>query len=346
MENKLEQLKDILLDLQASIFQRDSIKAKMDKKVVGGDISPLRSWEEEKAYCWIYATDHYYPFLKRNKFKDELPSIYLQPAHTFYQQWLQKELDVQLRGSKIIPQPHTNEGLQQYLYRLQTEIIDNQERRTIWRQSLRSFTEFLRTKIFFDEQGYLEVVFPKKMALYSDTIIRLVPPEIYPIDVLATAEIVQTLIRQIFEGRPNAQASAAQTLGLVWVCVTAAREHLLTQVESVHELYLEDLKHHPQPNDLFLMPSCHLSIPSLLGTLDLPISNTLYEYLKILSGLSGRLFEMPLRSLRRTLDRAITLSPHAKTLGNITFLTLMSFSHWNTGHRYAGLKKSSDLISF
>ena len=167
---------------------------------------------------------------------------------------------------------------------------------------------------------------------------RKVLPNVYPIDIFATAEILQNLAHLVFEGPSNAQESAAQALGLAWVCLASGIARFMTRLEILHQLPPNGLKE-LQQSDPF-KPNYWLTIRTLFGKQDAPISKTLFDYLQALPHTHPHyLFGMPLGSLRRTLDRAINTSQRAQTLGKITFLTFMSEPHEAIGHRFKAYAK-------
>ena len=173
------------------------------------------------------------------------------------------------------------------------------------------------------------------MTIYFDTIIRKVPITLYPIDVWAAADILKILARFVLEGRPNSQESAAQALGLAWICLANGNARFMTRLELLHELHPSSVKQLNQ-DDPF-KPNHWLNIRTLFGKIDAPISKTLHDYLLALPKPNPHyLFSQLLRTLRRTLDRAIAASDQAKGLGKITFLTLMHQCHEGRGHRFKG----------
>lgn len=298
---------------------------------------PAFFWEKEEAYAWIYGARRYIPLMHRMNQIRPLPSFYSQVAKPLFDKWLELFLDIQNFHAYHIPHPLKNETLYQYLERIHSIVISRKERRTIWWDSLRSFTHFLRdqAKQRIENLGELDVIFPEDMTIYSDTIIRKVPVTLYPIDVWAAAEILQNLCRIALEGRPNAQESAAQALGLAWVCLASSHARFMTRLEILHELPINSVKKIPQ-NDL-LQPNHGLTIPTFFGNSNAPVSETVHNYLLALHRANPRyIFNQPLRTLRRTLDRAIAASPQAQGLGKITFLTLMYQPHEARGHRFKG----------
>ena len=85
----------------------------------------------------------------------------------------------------------------------------------------------------------------------------------------------------------------------------------------------------------FFHPECHIEIRSLFGVIDVPISKTICNFLRALprEPFNDHIFTMPWRTLLRTLQRnGVVVSPRARVLGKITFLTFMSPPHEGTSH--------------
>lgn len=294
-------------------------------------------WEKDDAYTWLYGTPRYHRHMCRMGTKRPIPPFYSQPVQPLFDKWLELYLDVQSIPSYHIPKPSSGETVHAYLQRLQSIVVNEGERRKIWWLSLRSFTDFLRdeTRRQIESLGELDVIFPEDMTIYFDGIIRKVPITLYPIDIWAAAEIIQNLANLVFDSRPNAQLSAAQALGLAWVCLASGHAQFMTRLEFLHELHPSSPKELKQ-DDPF-KPNHYLTTRTFFGKIDAPISKMLHDYLLALPKTNPHyIFDQPLRTLRRALDRAISISKQAQDLGKITFLTLMHQSHEGRGHRFKG----------
>jgi len=282
------------------------------------------------AYAWLYATKDYLPLMGQPRVIQPLNKAYQVPVQPLFDEWVDLCLDVQNKDSYRIPDPLEEETLWNYLKRLHTMVSDEKERRKIWLRSLRSFTEFLRVK--FKQQieilGDLESIFPKKMEFVEDVIIRKVPKTLYPIDIWAASQILQNLAFLVMEGRPNAQASAAQALGLAWVCLAAAHARCTTRLDFLHEIAVSSMQKLLPQGQVLLIRARHIKR-------EVPISKTLYDYLDVLSKDDDMyVFGKDLRSYRRSFDHAVSLSNMAHDLGKITFYTLMHRPHEVLGYRH------------
>lgn len=305
--------------------------------------------EKSDAYAWVYGAKHYYP-LMQPVVVDPLmqpvvvgravPALYLRPALPLFNKWLGLFLDVQNKESYRIPDPMKEETVLQYLERLQSILVEGNERRKIWWSSLRSFVDFLRNKDIknMESLGELESIFPEEMMLYFDCILRKVPVTLYPVDIWVVAEILQNLAKIVLEGRSNSQGSAAQALGFAWVCLASGHARCMTRLECLRDVVVKNIKEGTQDDPFF--PNHWVSLRTCFGQVEAPISDMVYKYLLSLPRTNSRyIFEMPLRSLRRSLDRAIAASNSAKGLGKITFFTFMHRSHEVRGYRFKGYKQ-------
>ena len=163
---------------------------------------------------------------------NKMPDYYLLHALPIYQEWLYKEKEVTYRGI-IIPSPG-DLNLGDYLTELASYIQDGNEKRAVWIKSLKSFLQYIREDIPLELQGSLECIFPYKMEIRKgekmqeteegfknikcNYILRNIDEEVYPIDILAAADILKHLTSTVLEGRPNAQHTAAEALGFAWLC--------------------------------------------------------------------------------------------------------------------------------
>lgn len=291
--------------------------------------------EKDRAYSWLYGTPCYHPLMCNVEANRPTHQLYMQHVQPFFDDWLSLFLDIQNDKNYRIADPLKDESILAYLQRLYSIIIDKNERRQIWWFSLRSFTNFLRKKVRrkIEDLGELDIIFPEEMTIYFDNIIRKVPITLYPIDIWAVADILQNLVKLVLDGR--SQESAAQALGLTWVCLASGHCRLMTRFEILNELHPSDLKEKLQ-SDPF-KPNHWLSIRTLFGKIEAPVSKMVHDYLRALPTKNPHyIFDLAPRSLRRALDRATAASSQAQGLGKITFLTLMHRSHEGRGHRFQG----------
>ncbi len=97
------------------------------------------SWEED-AYIWIYADARNYRALMHRPPPHQIPEYYFQPARLLYQQCQQEGKEVLHRKCERIPLPAGEVSLIDYLKELASKILDDNEHRDVWIESLRSFS--------------------------------------------------------------------------------------------------------------------------------------------------------------------------------------------------------------
>jgi hypothetical protein len=320
--------------------------------------SESNSYWEEDAYTWIYADARNYRALMHRPPPHQIPEYYSQPARLLYQQWQQEGKEVLHRKCVRIPIPADGVSLIDYLKELAAKILDDNEHRDVWIESLRSFLQFLREDTHLNQKGPLEVLFPSKESCkgmelrkgYSSRvkeekieqvechyILRKIEDTVYPIDILATSEILMNLFKTVLEGRPNSQRSAAEALGFAWLCHAVGCYRLVTREELVFSTELNGFRSLDlsQSKEWF-KPTHFIGVNSLFGIIDVPISKTLYDFLLALPRNPGsnRIFNMDLDVISRTLhEKGVEPSKRARHLGKITFLTFMSEPSHAIGHR-------------
>lgn len=321
---------------------------------------PTSSVEKEQAYIWLYAKPKHFRSLMHRPKLPEAPEYYRQPALPIYQEWHALEKEIFGRGC-IIPLPEAV-SLGDYLQQLGLMITERYEKRAVWIKSLGSFLQFIREDTDLDQQGALEVLFPRKRKFengysFQKTekgvgkveyryILRIVDEEIYPIDIWVASDILKNLAHTVLHGRPNSQHTAAEALGFAWLCHAIGSSQLmtLTTQEIIHESLLAALKLVKlEESEKYFLPECYFTIPTFYGPVDIPISKTLYDFLIALprSQESLRIFSRPPSSLLRTFyDKGVNASERAQKLGKITFRTFTSRPHEVFNYRSPPMKKA------
>ena len=326
------------------------------------------SMEKEKAYMVLYADAwNFRAYMHRPK-PQETPEYYQQLALPVYQQWRQEEKEVFHRKCIQIPEPASGESLAEYLQQLAFAASEGNEHRDVWIESLCCFLQFIREDTELDQKGFLEILFPshesckgiefrkgysielrgnKPKKVERRYILRRIEETVKSIDILAASEILMNLIQTVLEGRPNVQRSAAEALGFAWLCHAVGCYRLVTREDLIFKTEITSLKP-PDENQSkkWFHPTHFISITSLFGTIDVPISKILYEFLLALprDQRSNRIFNMDLDTVRRTFrNKGVKQSARAQHLGQITFLTFMSQPHEAIGHRPLPKKIRSNL---
>lgn len=320
----MSSIESILIDLQQKIV---TSKMRAD--------SNITFCKNREAYCWIHATDDYSGLLPRESYGKNPPKLFMESAMDHYDKWFRIATDLKFRMN-IIPQPNQEDRLIDYLAKLSSDSL-SKDKQSKWWESLTSFINFTRLALDFDDRAYLNNIFPDKMRIHHESIIRIVPKTLYPVDIFVASEIIQALVNKVLAGRKNVQRSAAEALGFAWLCLAFSWLYLPTYEENLHQISTEDLFKGYSGEEPY---SAHVNVLTLFGDVKVPVSEHLYAYLEALSlthdSDSKLIFKLPLRSIKRSFDSTSCLLPTLSNLGKITFLTLTYPPHEVIGRRYRG----------
>ena len=223
-----------------------------------------------------------------------------------------------------IPDPLRNEPLLDYIVRLAQLFEDGEIGERLSLRALDSFLDFIRTKYSASEGAFIEQIFPKKRSTIEGKIIRRIAPEVLPISQERACEILIELARMCRYGSPIGQLSAAESLGLCWLCLTASRLRL--------PIYLKSLR-------AIKASAVHLDgdfpkllVPTFFGNREIRISFRVAHFLKQLSSIPSKkprdsILQRPLRTLAVTFDTALKGSSSEPEDGNITYVSLLTPPH-------------------
>jgi len=291
-------VKNIIIDLQNGIGQKKQIRDQIMQDNPGFEESTVEKWENEKSRCLIHAaTDvgelivlecrHPYPPLSEMALMNAKECVaywckWLEQTGAYYEPFEDFEFD----------EPLKNETLREFIIRMvesvESEGIDS---RLEWR-ALKSFLDYLR-QINHTEWAFVEHLFPKKMDIFHNRIIRKIPPKIYPISEILVGKIILEFMNMTLNDRPNAQHTAAEGLGFAWLCLAAARlrlpVHLKTKLYFISSEAISFKENIP-----------YLSVPTLFGDQKIRISHRLAEYL------------LEMGVLRNSLEKNLKTTPRLK----------------------------------
>ncbi|MBS0649799.1 MAG: hypothetical protein JSR93_01430, partial [Verrucomicrobia bacterium] len=294
-------------------------------------MAPDSFWEKDDAYGWLCADPYFWRRIVNYSYKMPrlpIPEYYSQSAAPVYQQWREEEKEVFHRKCVMIPEPEKEETLIAYLQRLESAVSDGNEHRDVWIESLRSFLQFLRDDTELDQKGPLEVLFPSKEGskgmeirqgythklkgktvkqVERRVILRRIEDTVYPIDILAAAEIVENLVDSALNGRTDSQRSTIEALAFAWLCLAVGFRRMATREELVFSVTVDQLYYFAQTDcDEYFKPTHFIKVASLFGLVDVPISKTLYELLFALprDEDTQRVFSMDWSTILRTFRRA------------------------------------------
>ncbi|MGE4574512.1 hypothetical protein [Parachlamydia sp.] len=340
MNQNIENAKALLVD-----FREDLIRKKLEWKSFNGEsVDPhlIQSeqfpWEREEAYSWMYFDANVYRLRSSeriNRIVSESPliKIYSAPAKKYYSEWQKLEKDVYYRKN-IIPQPTGNESILAYLQELfDLTKKDGSERN--WWQSLRSFLAFVRNSFAKEQQGFLESLFPREMELMEEKLIRKIKKQVYPIDIVFASKIIQALITASLEEKVEAKCKTIlSTLGLVWMCLTASRQRLPTELTLIYDSDYSRLIARDEATRFVF------KVPTFFDGVEIPISNYLFRFLNLLSQISTlstkTLLPVTFRSLQRTFS---DIAHNTLKTENLSLLTFLSHPHEVIGHRFQPKEK-------
>jgi hypothetical protein len=301
--------------------------------------------EKAAAYCWIFADKTYSPLMGRAPDQSFcISSITQRKALPLFAEWGALERNVfkyQLKSMAlaglpenseeyIIPLPEKDQTLFDYLMEISQKIAKNKGCKDSFWQSLRNFLSYIRETLPDDALEFIEAIFPKSMKTGAECSVRIIPDTQHPIDIVVTAQILKNLSQQVFSAPENIQKISAQALAFSWICLYSAHSRLMPEEKLLHLICQKDLKAPSfkilQPQSAFLYPT--LILPSFFGDVEIPISEMLEKFLRLLPySDSERFFSSPLTSLRRSFNRAVKEIPNVSELERITFAGMTNFSY-------------------
>jgi len=230
-----------------------------------------------------------------------------------------------------LPATKKNEILYDYLQRLATKANESKNKRPLEWRALKSFLGYLRNLVQ-EEIAFIEHIFPEEMDIRHDSIIRLIRPEVYPFPQERIRDILFQQVQLALNGRPNAQFSALESLGLSWLCLNASHLRLPTHLEMVAKTKITSIITESQ--------TATLLVPTLFGNMPLKISSIHAQFFISLATIPSEkprdtILQSSTRTLTRTLDRALNKCGLSEGLGNITYVTFLSEPHsFGNDHRF------------
>ena len=293
-------------------------------------------WHEEHTKSWVYCScsaKELSCLEQRRLKKTLLPAIADISAKKCLE--LYEEESTSDTCYEIFDRQRFKETLHEYLIRIATD-IETKSKKAIkilkdetHRRGLNSFLHFLR-KLGPEERGFINQIFPEKRDAFAGKIIRKIAPEVYPIAIDLVRDILIELVRMFKDENPRSKLSTLESLALIWICLTASKLRSSIQVTDLYELKASAIKIKDARNMLL--------IPTVVGNRVVDISEQLANLLSIISSIPSKqqrttIFQSSRKSLSRTLDRALTNLSLQSSLGNITYVTFMSFPHGLEGNR-------------
>lgn len=363
----LVEVKKILCDFKESLSIKKNIRDSLGCKKFDlvSDVDEM--WKKDEARCWIHCTDRIYPLVSyQNKLSPKNSKAAMTPAKIFYCSWqqaIEKEanpdtfyheyfVNKEEFSNYHLQEPKEEETLRDYIIRLRDFVESNGTGLYYWYRGLMSFLNFLRQTLPEHEIAFLEWIFPEEMEtretkIYEKVnenskefqyvkktlIIRRISSCEYPIYITNIADILKALVDKVLNGRSDGQHTAAETLGLCWLCLISAQMRLPTSVKYLIDIPATKLIESKEGE----FPE--LSMPSFFGYHSTSISENIFNYLKALSAIPSdkprtSIFQKTRESLYVCLGRTISQEKIDAKLGKITFLTFLSIPHeFGEGYR-------------
>jgi hypothetical protein len=330
MEDPLDEAIAILKEFEVALEQGRQLWVPKD------NVQPWeQEWEKKHAQCWIYGTTHMLEFnaLERYKIDKSLSPMAADDARKYIRKWKKslKDNDTYYdpAGEDFrFKMPKKDEKLAAFIYNTSLRIEKMGFGARLERRAFKSFLAYLRR--FGPDAAFLELIFPKKMHLHHGRIARKISNEAYAIPKETAAAILVALAKNCYSGRKDTRATAAECLGLCWLCLTASRLHLPVYFENILSLNMDAL---------ILSESLPtLNILTLFGDVNIKISQRMGRFLHALSRVPSpqprtTILQRSKRSLTRIFDEVLKTVTPTFECGNITFVSLLSLPHHFGKHR-------------
>lgn len=337
MNDPLQTAQDVLTDLENDLAKIRALWKQIEIDNPGFDPVSEEHWKIRHARSWLHGAteilesnqleqwifDH--PPLSETAKSSAIKCI----AH--WKEWLaMKDAYYEPFEDFEFEEPTEGESLIDFILRM-ARIIEEEGplARLEWR-ALKSFLSYLRN-ISLEEIAFIEQIFPQKMDVIHGRIIRKITPETPSIPVESAGVMLMRLAHKCRFGRRNAHLTAAESLGLSWLCLTASRLRLPIHLETLKSIKTKALHLDGE------FPT--LLIPTFFGERLIRISRRLAKFLHALSLIPSAvqretILQSPFRSLTRTFAGVLKeISPNP-VFGNITYMSLLSPPHQFGNHRY------------
>ena len=307
-----------------------------------------KNWQEKCARMWLHGATKVAECNELERWLFDHPpltataQIQARKVYRSWRKWLETkgpcEEDFGPRGAYYvefdefqIPNPQKDELLIHFVIRLAQSVEnDGKGHRLEWR-ALKSFLNFIRKTYPVEEVAFIEHIFPKKMDVRPGLIIRKIALEVPSIPEETAAKILVELAKNCQFGRRNAQLTAAESLGLCWLCLTASRLRLPIYLETLRTI---------KPTAVQIEGEFPiLLVPTFFGDRPIRISWRAAKFLHALSLIPSKkpretILQSPFRSLTRTFEGALKTISLNPEFGSITYVSLLSPPHHFGTYRY------------
>lgn len=344
MEDHLDSAKKILDELEQGIEQlKESWCPPWESFTLFFHPRP-RTWEEKEASCWISGSNEILESAELEKrVQVDLPFSDLAKENAKYcvkcwREWLSlKDAYYECFEDFEFEEPLENETNFEFLERM-SHLVEKEGpgARLEWR-AFKSYLGYLR-KLSPEEHAFIEQIFPKKMDLFHGRIIRKIAPEEPELPIKIVSELLIELAHTSRSGHKNAQLGALESLGLCWMCLTAARLRLHINFEALRAIDTSAL--------IIGGDISYLKVPTLFGFKKIRISKLLLYFFTALSHIPSKkprttILQRSSRSLKRPFESALQNTDVPEKFGNVTYISLLKPPHYAGEHRFQPKKALS-----
>lgn len=289
------------------------------------------NWESKEALLWMHGAKEFLEAKELERWltvKAPLSQTAKSDANDHYLAWIDhireegtySEFDV-----NDITKPKDKESLINYVIRLSEIVKENGWGTKKKKRALKSFLHFLREDYCQEDVAFIEHIFPKKMEVCAGRIKRKNRPQVISISHQVTGAIIKELAHQCAFGRKNARHHAGEALALIWLCLSSSRIRWSRSLESVYGLGVDAIVHEKEYPELLA--------PSFFGPHPVRLGDRVARFLQAISEIPSKkprktILQTPLPDLRKPLSTAIQNAKLSPEVGEITFLTFLSYPHY------------------
>lgn len=344
MRDPLENAKKLLNELDQSIEELKKIWSPPREDLSFFFHPKPRTWEEKKASCWISGSGEITESDQLEKrVQVDLPLSDLakdKASHSVkcWKEWLSiKQAYYEYFDAFEFEEPRDGETNLEFLVRMAYLVEEEGPGARLEWRAFKSFLGYLR-KLSPEEVAFIEHVFPRKMDIFHGRIIRKIAPEEPALPIKNVSELLRELAFMARHGHKNVQLGALESLGLCWICLTAARLRLPIDFETLHATDFSAL--------FFDKEIPNLQVPTLFGLIEIGISNLVFRFLDTLAHIPSKkpratILQRSSRSLKRPFETALQNIQMPEKFGNITYVSLLKSPHYAGEHRFQPKKALS-----
>ena len=337
MNDSLNEAQEILNDLENDLAKTRTLWKQIEMDNPGFDPVSEEHWKIRCARSWLHGATDVRESNQLEKWIFDHPPLSETAKSSaskcikYWREWLviTKAYYEPFEDFEF-EKPRKGESLISFILRM-SKIVEEEGpcARLEWR-ALKSFLAYLRN-IAMNEIAFIEQIFPQKMDVMHGRILRKIAPEVPSIPEEMAGTILTGLAHKCRFGPRNAHLTAAESLGLSWLCLTASRLRLPIHLKILKGIKITSLRLDGE------FPT--LLIPTFFGDRCIRISNRVAQFLHALSLIPSikpreTILQSPFRSLTRTFAGVVEDMAPNPAFGNITYVSLLSPPHYFGNQRY------------